>query len=460
MAYDPCVPLTAVVLAAGQGTRMRSKTPKVLHDLCGWPLVRWPVEAALAGGAAKVVVVGGPDRAIEGRLPDEVVIAVQPEAKGTGHAVRCAAEHIGEDDTVVVLYGDVPLITGEAIAGLVDAHDGSGAAATMVTMLLDDPSGYGRVVRDAAGGVVKVVETKNPADATEEELAIREVNTGIYAFDGGALVDALEQVTPDNAQGEYYLPDVLPILGEGERRVVAHVVDDPWLTTGINDRAQLAQVREVAQRRILDAHGRAGVTFVNAQATTVDVGVAIGADTTVEPGCVLRGATTIGEDCLIGPNTTLLDARFGNGVTALHAYANDADVEDGVSIGPFAYLRPGTRLRANSKVGTFVEIKNSDIGEGTKVPHLSYLGDADVGPGTNIGASNVTANYDGRAKHRTTIGKNVKTSVDTTFVAPVTVGDNAYTGAGSVITDDVPDDALGIARARQENIEGYARRKD
>ena len=453
------MPLTAVILAAGQGTRMRSKTPKVLHDLCGWPLVRWPAEAALQAGAQKVVVVGGPDRAVEGHLPDGVVVAVQPEAKGTGHAVQCAAEHVGTDDTVVVLYGDVPLITPEAIAALADVHDGSGAAATIVTMVLDDPSDYGRVVRDAAGGIVKVVETKNPADATEEELAIREVNTGIYAFDGGALVDALERVTPDNAQGEYYLPDVLPILGEGERRVVAHLVDDPWLAMGINDRAQLAQVREVAQRRILDEHGRAGVTFVNPQATTVDVGVAIGADTTVEPGCVLRGATSIGEDCRIGPNTTLLDARLGDGVTALYAYANDADVEDGVSIGPFAYLRPGTRLRANAKIGTFVEIKNSDIGEGTKVPHLSYLGDADVGAGTNIGACNVTANYDGRAKHRTTIGKNVKTSVDTTFVAPVTIGDNAYTGAGSVITEDVPEEALGIARARQENVEGYARRK-
>jgi bifunctional UDP-N-acetylglucosamine pyrophosphorylase/glucosamine-1-phosphate N-acetyltransferase len=438
---------------------MRSKTPKVLHDLCGWPLVRWPVEAALAAGAGKVVVVGGPDRAVDGHVPDDVEIAVQPEAKGTGHAVRCAAEHIGADDTVIVLYGDVPLITAEAIAALAGAHAEAGAAATMATIVLDDPAGYGRVVRDDAGDVVKVVETKNPADATPEELAIGEVNTGIYAFAGGPLLEALARITNDNAQGEYYLPDVLPLFRAAGRRVVAHVIDDPWVATGINDRAQLAEVREVAQRRIIDAHQRAGVTFVNPAATTVDVGVAIGEDTTIEPGCVIRGATAIGGGSRVGPNTTLLGAELGSGVVALHAYAVDCVVEDGVSIGPFAYLRPKTRVRRNAKIGTFVELKNSDIGEGTKVPHLSYLGDADVGPNTNIGASNVTANYDGQNKHRTTIGANVKTSVDTTFVAPVTIGDGAYTAAGSVITEDVPEDALGVARARQTNVEGYARRK-
>jgi bifunctional UDP-N-acetylglucosamine pyrophosphorylase / glucosamine-1-phosphate N-acetyltransferase len=453
------VPLTAVVLAAGQGTRMRSKTPKVLHDLCGWPLVRWPVEAARKAGAEKVVVVGGPDRAVEGHLPEGVVVAVQPEPNGTGHAVQCAAEHIGDDETVIVLYGDVPLITADAIATLADAHGSEGALATIVTMTLDDPGGYGRVVRDANGDVVKVVETKVPEDATPEQLEIREVNTGIYAFSGGPLKQALTQVTPDNAQREYYLPDVLAILREQGDRVVAHAITDPWLAAGINDRAQLAEVREVAQRRIIDEHQRAGVTFVNPRATTVDVGVAIGADTTIEPGCVLRGATRVGAGSLLGPHTTLLDARIGDEVKVLHAWVADADVEDGVSIGPFAYLRPGTRVRANAKIGTFVEIKNSDIGEGTKVPHLSYLGDADVGPNTNIGASNVTANYDGRTKHRTTIGANVKTSVDTTFVAPVTIGDGAYTAAGSVITEDVPPDALGVARARQTNVEGYARRK-
>jgi bifunctional UDP-N-acetylglucosamine pyrophosphorylase/glucosamine-1-phosphate N-acetyltransferase len=459
VAYDLRVPLTAVVLAAGQGTRMRSKTPKVLHDLCGWPLVRWPVEAALAAGAAKVVVVGGPDRAVEGSLPGGVVLAEQPEPNGTGHAARCAGEHIDPGDTAIVLYGDVPLVTAEALAALERAHAAGGAEATIVTTMLDDPSGYGRVVRDASGDVARVVETKDPRDASADELAIREVNTGIYAFDGGALLDALDRLRPDNAQGELYLTDVVRILHDGGERVAAHPVDDPSLILGVNDRAQLGEVSAIAQRRIVDAHARNGVTFVNAAATTVDVGVEIGADTTIEPGCVLRGATRIGEDCRIGPHTTLIDARLADGITALHAYAVDCDVEAGVAIGPFAYLRPGTRLRAGAKVGTFVEIKNSDIGEGTKVPHLSYLGDADVGPNTNIGASNVTANYDGRRKHRTTIGADVKTSVDTTFVAPVRIGDRAWTAAGSVITDDVPDEALGVARARQRNVEGYARRK-
>ncbi len=453
------MPLTAVVLAAGQGTRMRSKTPKVLHDLCGWPLVRWPVEAALAAGAEKVVVVGGPDRALEGHLPAGVVLAVQPEANGTGHAVQCAAEHLAPGDTVVVLMGDVPLITADAVAALAQAHDEALAAATMATMVLDEPGAYGRVVRDAGGDVVRVVEAKAPGDATAEELAIREVNTGIYAFAAGPLLDALDRITPDNAQGEYYLPDVLPILREGGARVAGHVVTDPALTMGINDRVHLAEIRALAQRRILDDHARNGVTFVNPLTATVDVAVTIGPDTVVEPNCVLRGATTIGGDCTIGPNTTLIDTRIASGVKALHAYATDADVEDDVSIGPFAYLRPGARIRRGAKIGTYVEIKNSDIGEGTKVPHLSYLGDADVGPNTNIGASNVTANYDGRNKHRTTIGANVKTSVDTTFVAPVTVGDGAFTGAGSVIDEDVPEGALGIARPRQTNVEGYARRK-
>ena len=453
------MPLTAVVLAAGQGTRMRSRTPKVLHDLCGWPLVRWPVEAALAAGADKVVVVGGPDRAIEGHLPDGVVLAVQQEARGTGDAVQAAAEHVGDDETVVILMGDVPLITSEAISALAGAHEGAGAAATMATMILADPGGYGRVVRDEAGDVVKVVETKTAGDATPGELAIREVNTGIYAFAGTPLKDALRRITPDNAQGEYYLPDALPILRADGHRVAAHVVDDPGITMGVNDRPQLSEIRALAQQRIHDDLGRAGVTILSPASTTIDVGVTLGEDTVVEPGTVLRGATRAGRDCRIGPGSTLTDARLGDGVTVLHAYLVDCDVEDGVSIGPFAYLRPGTRLRAKAKAGTFVEIKNSDIGEGTKVPHLSYLGDADVGPGTNIGASNVTANYDGKHKHRTTIGANVKTSVDTTFVAPVTVGDNAYTGAGSVITEDVPEDALGVARARQTNVEGYARRK-
>ncbi|MEZ5120766.1 MAG: bifunctional UDP-N-acetylglucosamine diphosphorylase/glucosamine-1-phosphate N-acetyltransferase GlmU [Solirubrobacterales bacterium] len=450
---------TVVIMAAGQGTRMRSRVPKVLHPVCGRPMVLWPVHAALAAGARRVVVVGGADRALAGVLGDDprVVLAVQERALGTGDAVRSAAAHIGAADTVVVLSGDVPLITPEAIAGLVAAHERAGAQATMATMLLDDPAGYGRVVRAAGGAVERVVETKAPGDATAEELAIREVNTGVYAFAGGLLLEQLAALSNDNAQGEYYLPGVLPGLAP----VAAHLVDDPALTLGVNDRVDLARVTEIAQRRIVDAHARAGVTFVAPATTVVDAGVEIGMDTVVEPGCALRGATAVGERCTIGAHTTIIDSRLGDEVVVRHSHLDGADVRAGATVGPFAYLRPGAVLRERAKAGTFVEIKNSDIGEATKVPHLSYIGDADIGPGTNIGASNVTANYDGVRKHRTTIGARVKTSVDTTFVAPVTVGDEAYTAAGSVIVADVPPRALGVARSRQQNIEGYAdRRRD
>jgi bifunctional UDP-N-acetylglucosamine pyrophosphorylase/glucosamine-1-phosphate N-acetyltransferase len=450
--------LTAVIMAAGQGTRMRSKTPKVLHDLCGWPLVRWPVEAARQAGAERVVVVGGPDRALEGHLPDGVELAVQEEARGTGDAVRSAAHLIEAGDTVVVLSGDVPLITAAAIEALATAHAEAQVPATMATMILADPGAYGRVVRDAAGHVTKVVEAKAPGDATPEELAIREVNTGVFAFAGGPLVDALAEVKNDNAQGEYYLPDVLRVLRAQGEHVAAHVVDDPALTLGVNDRVDLAKVRAIAQQRIHDQHGANGVTIVAPHATTIDVTVAIGQDATIEPGTVLRGATHVGAECRIGPQTTIKDTIVGANATVLHAYLVDSTLEDDVTVGPFVHLRGGTVLRAGAKAGTFVEMKNADVGEGAKVPHLSYLGDADVGPKTNIAAANVTANYDGKDKHRTTIGAGVRTGVDTTFVAPVTVGDGAVIAAGSVITHDVPAEALGVARARQRNVDGYARR--
>ena len=450
--------LTAVIMAAGQGTRMRSKTPKVLHDLCGWPLVRWPVEAARQAGAARIVVVGGPDRALEGHLPEGVELAVQEEARGTGDAVRSAAHLIDADDTVVVLSGDVPLITAEAIQALAAAHAEAGVPATMATMILADPGAYGRVVRDEAGHVTKVVEAKAPGDATPEELAIREVNTGVFAFAGGPLVEALGSIKNDNAQGEYYLPDVLTVLRAQGEHVAAHVVDDPALTLGVNDRVDLAEVRALAQQRIHDQHGANGVTILAPHATTIDVTVTIGQDATIEPGTVLRGATHIGPECRIGPQTTITDTIVGANAKVVHSYLIDSTLEDDVAVGPFVHLRGGTVLRRGAKAGTFVEMKKSDVGEGSKVPHLSYVGDADVGPGTNIAAANVTANYDGKNKHRTTIGSGVRTGVDTTFVAPVTVGDDAVIAAGSVITEDVPAEALAVARTRQTNKDGYARR--
>jgi bifunctional UDP-N-acetylglucosamine pyrophosphorylase/glucosamine-1-phosphate N-acetyltransferase len=423
---------------------MRSRTPKMLHELCGRPMLLWPVQAALEAGAHPVVVVDSPDRALEEVLPAGVELAIQPQSDGTGGAVVAAMSQIDSDAPVVVLSGDVPLVSADVIGGLMRAHAQSGAVATMVSTVLDDPSGYGRVVRGAGGAVERVVETKQDGDATPEELEIREVNTGIYAFEAGALRGALPGLTAENAQGELYLPQVLDILRAGGEPVAVHQLQEVSLVLGVNDRVALAQVGKLAQRAIHERHMRAGVSIVDPEATVIDVDVEIGKDTVIEPFTTIRGKTKIGADC-----------------TVRHSYIIDSVIEDGVSVGPFAYLRPGTRLRTGSKIGTFVEVKNSDIGNGAKVPHLSYIGDADVGEGTNLGASTITANYDGQSKHRTTIGKHVRSSVHVSFVAPVTVGDEAYTGAGSVIGEDVPAGALGMARARQTNKEGYAeRRKD
>jgi bifunctional UDP-N-acetylglucosamine pyrophosphorylase/glucosamine-1-phosphate N-acetyltransferase len=332
-----------VILAAGQGTRMRSALPKVLHPLCGRPLLGWPIAAARAAGAQKVVVVGGPDRALQPALPQgapDVVLAVQPEPRGTADAVLSAAPHIDRDAPVIVLSGDVPLLTAGDLRALAQAHAEHQAAATMLTMVLDDPTGYGRVVRGPDGAVERVVETKKPGDATEQEREIREVNGGIYAFDGGKLLDALQRVTSDNAQGELYLPDVLPILRARDEIVAAHVAGDPDAALGINDRQDLARVRKVAQRRIHAAHMAAGVTIVDPDATQIDVGVEIGPDTTVAPFSSLLGATRVGPGCRIGPCTTLIDATLGADVTISHSYAADAEVPDGSELGPFADLRP------------------------------------------------------------------------------------------------------------------------
>ncbi len=436
-------PPTVLILAAGQGTRMRSATPKVLHELCGIPMVLWPVRAALAAGAVRVVVVDSPARALEAVLPEGVELVVQPQSDGTGGAVRAAADLIDPAAPVVVLSGDVPLVSSTAIEELVDAHTAGGAAATMATTMLDDPSGYGRVVRDAGGALARVVETKKPGDATDVELEIHEVNTGIYAFTGSALLGALPRLTAENAQGELYLPQTLDLLRADGELVAAHLVSDERLVLGVNDRVALARVRALAQLAIAERHMRAGVTIVDPSATLIDVEVEIGQDTVIEPFTTIRGAT-----------------RIGSGCTVRHSYLVDCVLEDGVSVGPFAYLRPDAVLRNGAKAGTFVEIKNSDVGAGAKIPHLSYIGDADVGGDTNLGAGTITANYDGRSKHRTTIGSGVRGGVDTSFVAPVSVGDNAVTAAGSIITEDVPPGALAVARARQQNLEGYAERRE
>jgi bifunctional UDP-N-acetylglucosamine pyrophosphorylase/glucosamine-1-phosphate N-acetyltransferase len=466
---------TVLILAAGQGTRMRSSTPKVLHELCGIPMVLWPVRAALAAGATRVVVVDSPARALEAVLPAGVELAVQSQSDGTGGAVRAAAAHIDPQAPVVVLSGDVPLVGSDAISELVDAHTSSGASATMATAVLDDPTGYGRVVRDADGLVARVVETKKPGDATAAELEICEVNSGIYVFTGSALLGALPRLSSDNAQGEFYLPQALDLLRSDGATVAAHVVADEGLMLGVNDRVALAHIRTLAQRAINDAHMLSGVTIVDPSSTYIDVDVEIGKDARIEPGTTLKGSTAVGalstigpatslidthvgEDAHVGPNTTVIDSRIGARATVRASWLQSAVLHDEVTVGPFAYLRPGALLRDGAKIGTFVEIKNSDIGLGAKIPHLSYIGDADVGERTNLGAGTITANYDGHSKHRTTIGSGVRGGVDTSFVAPVTVGDDAYTAAGSVVTEDVPPGALAVARAHQKNVEGYAQR--
>jgi bifunctional UDP-N-acetylglucosamine pyrophosphorylase / glucosamine-1-phosphate N-acetyltransferase len=449
---------TVVILAAGEGTRMRSTLPKVLHPICGRPMILWPVIAARAAGAERVIVVDNPKRRLAEHLPEGVEVAIQEEPRGTGDAVAAAVPLIEDGAPVLVINGDMPLITAEAIAAIVQSHTGARAGATLASMELDDPAGYGRIVRAADGAVERVVETKTAGDATEAELAIREVNAGLYLFEGDALRAALARLHADNAQGELYLPDVVPILRCGGATAQAHLLADPRLTLGVNDRVDLAEVTRIAQARIHTAHQTAGVTIVDPGSTVIEARVTIGADTTIEPSTFLRGETSIGMGCSVGPLTTVADSVLGDGVTVRHSYLDGAAAAAGVSIGPFAYLRPQAVLQENAKAGTFVEIKNSTIGAGSKVPHLSYVGDADVGERTNLGAGTITANYDGRRKHRTTIGARVRVSVDTSFVAPVTVGDDAYTAAGSVITKDVPPGALGVARERQVNIEGYAER--
>ncbi|MGO9488212.1 MAG: bifunctional UDP-N-acetylglucosamine diphosphorylase/glucosamine-1-phosphate N-acetyltransferase GlmU [Solirubrobacteraceae bacterium] len=437
---------TVLILAAGQGTRMRSAKPKVLHELCGRPMVLWPVLAAQQAGAGRVVVVDSPAAALREVLPDGVDLAIQERPDGTGGAVAAAIADLGEDlDTtapLLVLSGDVPLVSAEAIGELLAAHREGGAAATMATTVLDDPSGYGRVVRDAAGEVERVVETKRQGDSTQAEREIHEVNTGIFVFGVQALRQVLPRLTAENAQGELYLPQTLAELRADGARIVGHLVDDQRLVLGVNDRVALASVRRLAQEAINERHMLEGVTIVDPAATVIDADVEIGQDTVIEPFSSIRGATRIGREC-----------------TIRQSYLMDCRLEDGVTVGPFAYLRPGTLLRSGSKIGTFVEVKNSEIGPGAKVPHLSYLGDADVGAGSNLGAATITANYDGRAKHRSSVGERVRTGVDTTLVAPVSLGDEAVTGAGSVITEDVPPGALGIARERQVNKEGYADRE-
>jgi bifunctional UDP-N-acetylglucosamine pyrophosphorylase / glucosamine-1-phosphate N-acetyltransferase len=448
----------AVVLAAGKGTRFRSELAKVLHPVAGRTMLRWVLEALRPLALDRVVVVVGHQAeavAAEAEAAglSGLTTVLQAEQNGTGHAVRMAfdAGALEGVDTVLVLPGDVPLLDATALQPALEEHAQS--AATIVSFELDDPSGYGRIVRDADGAVARIVEHR---DAAPEELAVTEVNSSIYAFAVPALRAALDGLTTDNEQGEEYLTDVIaPLTSHGVRAVVV----DPELVSGVNDRAQLAEAGLVLRRRILDRHMRDGVTVVDPVTTYVGGDVEIGVDAVLLPGTHLEGATRVGGGATIGPDTRLVDTLVEDGATVTYSVLLGASIGPDATVGPFSYLRPGTRLERAAKAGAFVEVKKSTIGEGSKVPHLSYIGDTEIGRDANVGAATVTVNYDGFDKHRTVIGDGARVGSDTMLVAPVTIGNGAYTGAGSVITKDVPDGALALERTEQHTIEGYAERR-
>ena len=455
-----------LILAAGAGTRMKSDTPKVLHTLAGRSMLAHSLHAVTKVAPRHLVVVVGRDRervapaALDiGRdLDRDVEIAVQEEQLGTGHAVVCGLSALPEDFTgvVVVTAGDVPLLDAATLAELVSTHRAEAAVVTVLTTTLPDPTGYGRVLRTQDGDVIGIVEQ---ADATPSQQAIAEVNAGVYAFDIAALRSALSRLSSDNAQHELYLTDVIAIVRADGHLVRAHHVDDASLVAGVNDRVQLSELAAELNRRLVAAHQRNGVTVLDPASTWIDVDVTIGRDTVVRPGTQLLGGTRIGLRCEIGPDTTLTDVTVGDAAEVVRTHATSAEIGDEATVGPFTYLRPGSKLGSAGKLGAFVETKNAAIGAGSKVPHLTYVGDADIGEHSNIGASSVFVNYDGETKSRTTIGSHVRTGSDTMFVAPVTVGDGAYTGAGTVIRDDVPPGALAVSAGPQRNIEGWVQRK-
>jgi bifunctional UDP-N-acetylglucosamine pyrophosphorylase/glucosamine-1-phosphate N-acetyltransferase len=459
-------PLSTLILAAGEGTRMRSSTPKVLHPIAGRPLVEHAVRAAAGLNPEHLVVVVGHGREavreqldlVAKALGRQVTTAVQEEQNGTGHAASCALATLPPTlaGTVLVSYGDVPLLDTETLGALLAEHTQAGNAVTVLTAVVEDPTGYGRIVRDEAGAVAAIVEHK---DADEAQAAIGEINSGVYAFDAGVLIDGLSRLSTDNAQGELYLTDVLGIARGDGKRVGALVVDDPWLTEGVNDRVQLSILGAELNRRIVRGWQRAGVTVVDPASTWIDAGVTLSRDVVIAPGVQLHGDTVVGEAAELGPDTTLTDVRVGAGAKVIRTHGSDSVLGDGVNVGPFAYLRPGTRLGDKGKIGTFVETKNADIGAGSKIPHLTYAGDVTIGEQSNIGASSVFVNYDGVTKRHTTVGSHVRTGSDNTFVAPVTIGDGAYSGAGTVIRQDVPPGALAVSNGPQRNIEGWVAKR-
>ena len=458
--------LTVIVLAAGGGTRMRSKTMKVLHPIGGRSMIGHVLAAVSGLEPTRVCAVVGHQREQVGPhilecLP-EAVLAVQDEQLGTGHAVRIALDALDEqqvaplDGTVLIAYGDTPLLEGRTLRWFASEHQAAQAAVSILSGVVDEPRGYGRIVRDEDGDVLAIVEEK---DASDEQRSIREINSGILAFDCEFLADAVARIDNDNAKGEYYLTDTVQLARDAGLTVTAFPVDDVWQTEGANDRAQLAALGRELNRRIVTRWMEGGVTVMDPETTWIDADVVLAEDVTLLPGTQLLGATVVGEDAVVGPDTTLDDCEIGVGARVVRTHGQLAVIGAGATVGPFSYLRPGTTLGAGGKIGAFVETKNAQIGDGAKVPHLSYVGDAEIGEGSNIGAGTIFANYDGVQKHQTTVGKHARTSSNNTFVAPVTIGDGAATGAGTVVRRDVPPGALAVSMGKQRNLPGWAQTK-
>ncbi len=455
--------ITVIVLAAGGGTRMKSKTMKVLHPIAGRSMIGHVLAAVSAVEPHRVVAVVGNQREqvgphIQELLPD-AVLAVQESQDGTGHAVRIAWEALDSDDrtgTILVAYGDTPLLEGESLRAFADDHVAAGRAVSILSGIVENPFGYGRVLRNESGEVTGIVEQK---DASDEQAAVNEINSGILAFDAEFLDVALPRLSNDNAKGEYYLTDTVALARDDGLDVGAFAIDDVLQTEGANDRVQLASLAKEKNRRILTRWMQDGVTIIDPETTWIDVDVKLAPDVTILPGVQLLGATVVEEDAVIGPDSTLKDVEVGAGARVVRTHAELAVIGAGANVGPFSYLRPGTELGAGGKIGAFVETKNVTVGDGAKVPHLSYVGDAEIGEGANIGAGTIFANYDGVNKHRTVIGRHAKTASNNTFVAPVHIGDGAGTGAGSVIRQDVPPGALAVSSGPQRNLEGWAQRK-
>ena len=456
-------PITVIVLAAGGGTRMKSKTMKVLHPIAGRSMIGHVLAAVAGLEPQRVVAVVGNQREqvgphIQQLLPD-AVLAVQETQDGTGHAVQVAWAALDPEHrrgTVLVAYGDTPLLEAESLRAFTEDHLRAGRGVSILSGIVKDPHGYGRVLRDSSGEVTGIVEQK---DATEEQAAVTEINSGILAFDGAFLDAALTRLTNDNANGEYYLTDTVHLARQDGLTVGAFAIADVLQTEGVNDRSQLATLAKEKNRRILTRWMRAGVTIIDPETTWIDADVKLDRDVTILPGVQLLGATVVEEDAVIGPDSTLKDCEIGAGASVVRTHAELAVVGANANVGPFSYLRPGTELGAGGKIGGFVETKNAKIGDGAKVPHLSYVGDAEIGERTNIGAGTIFANYDGVAKHRTVVGRHARTGSNNTFVAPVSIGDGAGTGAGAVIREDVPPGALAVSTGPQRTIEGWTERR-